>query len=226
VKSGLECQHLFFSRSDGPAGERFVLEDIHAHFEAGCLTLITGKTGAGKTTLLHLLAALMRPTQGRILADGQCISRWVSRHRDLWRRQVGIGFQQPYLFGSLTVLQNTLLPLVPLNSRLSHLARRAADILARLDLTPAADKRVSLISAGERQRVGLARALINRPAFLLVDEPTAFQDDGHAKLIVDLLAEARDGGAAVVVCSHDGRIRRSECAQKIFDLRHGHLEGA
>lgn len=226
MKSGLECQHLGFSRPDSAGGERAVLVDIHAHFESGQLTLITGPTGAGKTTLLHLLAGLMRPTEGRILADGQCVSRWVGRHRDLWRRRAGIGFQQPYLFGSLTVLENTFVPLIPLNYSLSALKQKAVQILLRLDLSWATEKPVSLISAGERQRLGLARALINRPDFLLADEPTAFQDDGHAQLILELLIEARNWGAAVVVCSHDQRVHRSQCAQNVFDLQHGHLEKA
>jgi len=200
---GLACHQLGFARP----GRKPVLEMLEARFAPGQATLISAPTGTGKSTLLHLLGGLLRPTSGEVWADGQPVSRWPAPHRDLWRRQVGMVFQHLNLVPDLSVMENVLLPCIPTASSCTGLIRRAGALLKQLDLPAAGREPLQTLSGGERQRVAIVRALITRPRFLLMDEPTSFQDDdGTANLFI-LLAEAAADDACVVVCSHDVRLR-------------------
>ena len=201
--SGLACHQLGFARP----GRKPVLEMLQARFAPGQATLISAPTGTGKSTLLHLLGGLLRPTSGEVWADGQPVSRWPAPHRDRWRRQVGMVFQHLNLVPDLSVMENVLLPCIPTASSYTALIQRAGALLKQLDLPAAGREPLQTLSGGERQRVAIVRALITRPRFLLMDEPTSFQDDdGTANLLI-LLAEAAADDACVVVCSHDVRLR-------------------
>jgi len=201
--SGLACHQLGFARP----GRKPVLDMLQARFAPGQTTLISAPTGTGKSTLLHLLGGLLRPTSGEVWADGQPVSRWPAPHRDRWRRQVGMVFQHLNLVPDLSVMENVLLPCIPTASSYTALIQRAGALLKQLDLPAAGREPLQTLSGGERQRVAIVRALITRPRFLLMDEPTSFQDDdGTANLLI-LLAEAAADDACVVVCSHDVRLR-------------------
>jgi putative ABC transport system ATP-binding protein len=215
LKSGLACRGLDFR---WPGERTDLLRSVNAAFSAGTFSLVTGATGAGKSTLLHLLAGLLRPTAGEIQADGQSISRWTTRHRDLWRRNTGIVFQHLGLIPDLSAAENLLLPLIPRNVAWSRMQADIARALVAADLAELVRSPVSSLSGGQRQRLAIARALVGRPRFILADEPTAYQDDGHtAQLCVQLSAAAREG-AAVVVCSHDPRLRQSRSIDRRFHL--------
>ncbi len=224
MKKGLECQQIHFFYPINDPHHQGVLVNLNYHFQMARLTLVTGPTGSGKSTLLYLLAGLSRPSQGQILANGQPVSRWISRHLDLWRRNVGLVLQEPYLIEDLTVMENVAAPLIPLNLSRTAVTQRIISLLERLDLRKLTTKPAGLLSGGERQRVTLARALIGRPDFLLADEPTAFQDNLHTAVIMDLLTSARDHGSCVVVCSHDERLLSSQRFDATLRLRHGRLE--
>lgn len=205
-RSGLHCRQLSFVRPD----QKRVLEQVDAHFAPGEATLISGPTGAGKSTLLHLLAGLLRPTGGEVWADGAPVSRWPAPHRDRWRRKVGMLFQHLNLLPDLTVVENVVLPCIPTATSYSEVARRARVLLERLDIDAYDQEAVRTLSGGEQQRVAIARALIVEPHFLLLDEPTSFQDDAATRCLITLIAEAAGAGACVVVCTHDVRMRNSE----------------
>ena len=106
MNSSLICKNvsLYCRRADG--SERAILKRVNATLNAGQGIMVSGVTGAGKSTLLHLFAGLLRPSEGRIIVNGQPVSRWNTVHRDRWRRQVGIVFQQPHLLNELTVFEN------------------------------------------------------------------------------------------------------------------------
>ena len=218
---GLFCRCLTFRRP----GAGLVLDNIDAVFRDGQVALITGPTGAGKSTLLHLLGAMLPPTSGEIWADGQPVSRWPASHRDAWRRKVGFVFQHLHLRSDLTVMENLLLPLVPRLGRDPGAACGIEALLERLDLTGMRGERLQVLSGGQRQRVAVGRALAGAPAFLLLDEPTAFQDDEQTSRLLTLFAETAARGACVVVSSHDQRLR---AAQNVFQqyrrLHQGRLE--
>jgi len=208
---------IAYRRSDG--GQRCILEAVYAEFNPGQLTLVSGDTGAGKSSLLHVLAGLMRPTQGEVRVDGEPVSRWVSIHRDQWRRQVGIVFQFQSLLADLTVMENVLLPMIPRRVSLKDCRRRARHLLSRLGIDHLQQESTATLSGGQRQRAAVARALISEPAFFFADEPTAYQDRRGAETILSLLTERAQTDCVVVVASHDPRVLQSGCPQRHYRLQ-------
>lgn len=224
MNKGLECRNIHFSYTHSDRYRHGTLTGIRHCFKASESTVVAGPTGSGKSTLLYLLAGLIRPTQGQILADGHPISRWIGRHLDLWRRKVGLVFQEPHLLPNLNVMANVAAPLIPLKLKRLEIERRISALLEQLDLSNSATRPAGRLSGGERQRVTLARALIVRPRFLLADEPTAFQDDNHTLDILNLFQKARHQGSCVVICSHDGRLKTANQIDVILRLNKGRLE--
>ncbi|MGA6926301.1 MAG: ATP-binding cassette domain-containing protein [Desulfosarcina sp.] len=221
LTAGLACRRLMFRWPGKSTVDPPVLASVDATFLAGSVSLITGDTGTGKSTLLHLLACLMRPTAGQVEADGQPVSRWPARHRDVWRRQTGIVFQQLALIPNLTTAENLLIPLLPRRLGWSSMQDDIRRQLILADLADLAESPASTLSGGQRQRLAIARALVGRPRFLLADEPTAFQDDGHTVQICLQLKSAAHEGAVVIVCSHDPRLQEFDGVDRCY-----HLAGA
>lgn len=223
MNRGLECHKLSLFRRSPDGQEKPILSDLNATFPAGQLAIIAGETGAGKSTLLHVMAGLLRPTQGIVLADGDPVSRWVSAHRDRWRRRVGIVFQSDRLISDLSAMENVFLPLVPRGYSLTKCRQLAVEALSRLEADRLAPDTAGKLSGGERQLVAIARALVSQPSFLLVDEPTAHQDQDRAVAIMDTLLAAAAAGAAVIVTAHDARILTSGITRHLYRLQGGRL---
>lgn len=221
MTAGLTCHGLDFYRR---GAQRPVLESVEADFPCGQIAWISGPTGAGKSTCLHLLAGLLHPSRGEIRADGQPVSRWLSAHRDRWRRQVGIVFQHHRLVSDLTVLENVMLPLIPRAQPLHNLRHRARDILERVDLTGVAGRRAMSISGGERQRATVARALVAAPRYVLADEPFAHQDDAHARMLLALLHDAAEDGSAVIIAAHGASIPPAGVIDRRWQLARGCMQ--
>jgi putative ABC transport system ATP-binding protein len=186
--------------------------------EAGERWLLAGPSGSGKTTAIHLLAGVLSPSEGRVTVCGQDLAALPAAELDRFRgRRIGIVFQRLHLIGALTVRQN--LALARSLAGLAADQARIAEVLERLALADRAEARPETLSGGEAQRCAIARAVLNRPALLLADEPTASLDDGNAARVLDLLfAEAAACGATLVVASHDARAaarfeRRRELAR-------------
>jgi putative ABC transport system ATP-binding protein len=168
---------------------------------------VIGPSGSGKSTLLHVLAGLVRPTEGEVEVSGQSLGKLAGGTLDRWRgATVGIVLQALHLVRHLSVRDN-----LRLAQYLAHLPQddtRIQDTLASLGVADKAGRRPPELSQGERQRVAIARAVVNRPKLLLADEPTANLDDAAAALAVDLLAEqAARHGATLVVATHDARVK-------------------
>jgi ABC-type lipoprotein export system ATPase subunit len=201
-----------------------ILNRIQAEFPGGRVTIISGRTGAGKSTLLHVLAGLMRPTQGEVRVGDRSVSRWISAHRDRWRQQVGFVFQLHHLFRDLSVLENVLIPMIPRALPLGRSQRRALNLLEKLDISHLADEKTATLSGGERQRVAIARALVSRPNFVFADEPTAHQDPQGAETVLQVLAEACGWDAVVVVAAHDIRLLQNAHPARHYRLENGALK--
>jgi putative ABC transport system ATP-binding protein len=168
---------------------------------------VLGPSGSGKTTLLHVVAGLVRPSEGEIEVSGQALDKLEGATLDRWRgATVGIVLQALHLVRHLSVRDN-----LRLAQYLAHLPQddtRIRDTLGALGVADKARRRPAELSQGERQRVAIARAVVNRPKLLLADEPTANLDDAAAALAVDLLTEqAARHGATLVVATHDARVK-------------------
>jgi ABC-type lipoprotein export system ATPase subunit len=173
-----------------------------------CL-VITGRSGAGKTTLLNLVAGLTRPTAGRISWDGVDLWRMPDRQRSLWRnRTIGFVFQFPSLLPSLSVLENVVLPATfGSNRRRPQVYERADTLLRTVGLSDRSAAYPRHLSAGEQQRVVIARSLINQPEVLLADEPTSDLDEQTEKEIMELFQKVHaTAGITILMVTHATRL--------------------
>lgn len=202
MSSGITCHDLCVEFPMGNGKSRIVLDKINARFQAGKITLITGPVGAGKTTLLNTLSGLSRPTSGEVIVHGETVSRWTGPHRDRWRRQAGIIFQHDHLLYDLTVLENVMLPLIPLGRTLSTCRSQSMEALKKVGLLHHAGSLTSSLSGGERQKTAMARAIVNQPAFIFADEPFAHLDAKSSRQMMDLLYHHACGNAVVIVVAH------------------------
>ena len=189
-------------------GRTTALAGASIEVSAGELVAVMGPSGSGKSTLLHCLAGIQRPEAGSIRYRGEDLgSASDSRLSALRRSDFGFLFQFGQLVPELSCLENTALPL-----RLNGMRRRAAEEharewLERLEVAELAAKRPGEISGGQGQRVGVARALVTRPAVVFADEPTGALDSLNGEKVMKLLAAAaRDTGAAVVLVTHEPRV--------------------
>jgi ABC-type lipoprotein export system ATPase subunit len=186
-------------RIDGTLTEAVV--DASLRIEPGARIALTGPSGSGKTTLLHLLAGLDTPTSGLV--------EWpaLGDRAGLRPAKIAIAFQGPSLLPALDVAENVAFPLLLGGATEADAAAEAAAMLERMGLIDLSRKVPDELSGGQMQRVGLARALVVRPALLLADEPTGQQDRAHAgRLLELLLAVAVECGTGVLVATHDASI--------------------
>ncbi|MGH9395802.1 MAG: ABC transporter ATP-binding protein [Terriglobia bacterium] len=182
-----------------------VFEDLNLEVREHEFVALVGESGAGKTTLLHLLAALDTPTHGEVYFVGEKISGFSARERAIYRNQkAGYVWQMHYLLPEFSALENVMMPGLIGGERISQMRSRAMELLAEVALDHAALRRVGELSGGEQQRIALARALINRPALLLADEPTGNLDACSAERVATLLERLhRDHGLTSVLATHN-----------------------
>jgi ABC-type lipoprotein export system ATPase subunit len=181
------------------------LQDINLRIDYGEFLTITGRSGSGKTTLLNLIAGMATPTSGEVYLDQQEVWKLPdARQARLRNEKIGFIFQFPSLMPSLNVLENVLLPaqLQP-RLRLSEARQRALDLLERVDLTDKLHAYPRQLSAGQQQRVVIARSLINRPALLLADEPSSNLDEQTEHEIMALFQQIhRQLELTIVLVTH------------------------
>jgi cell division transport system ATP-binding protein len=169
----------------------------------GEMAFLTGHSGAGKSTLLKLIALIERASHGQVLVNDQNLTRLPQRKIPYYRRQIGLVFQDHNLLHDRTVFDNVALPLVIAGENHREIGRR---VRAALDKVSLLNKERSLpiaLSGGEQQRVGIARAVVNRPPILLADEPTGNLDPDLSRDIMHLFEQFNQVGVTVFIASHD-----------------------
>jgi cell division transport system ATP-binding protein len=200
---------------------RLALSEVSLAIGRSELVLLAGPSGAGKSTALRLIAALEVPSSGRVIVAGEDVARLRPRALPFLRRSMGIVLQDPMLLDDRSVLDNVMLPALASGLSRTQAEERARAALGRVGLdAPAARPRE--LSGGEQQRAALARAIVNRPALVLVDEPTAYLDAVSAAGILQLLEQFSVAGVTVIVASHGGSIAMPARARTIR-LDHGRL---
>ncbi len=178
------------------------LKNVNFHLKKGEMAFVTGHSGAGKTTLLRLIALIERNTGGQILVGGQNLSRLATHRIPYLRRRIGFTYQDHRLLFDRTVFDNVALPLIVANFKPQDIRRRVRAALDKVGLLNKEKSYPITLSSGQQQRVGIARAVVNKPPILLADEPTGNLDPGLAKEIMNLYQEFNQVGVTVLIASH------------------------
>jgi len=188
----------------GRADEMVALDGVSLCIEAGDVTVLTGPSGSGKSSLLSVMGCMARPTEGRVVVDGKDVVKLPERFlTDIRRQRFGFVFQQFHLIRELTVLENVLLPLYPLQIPVSAMKQRGREILVKLRLEAKISRKIKKLSGGEQQRVAIARALVNDPQIIIADEPTAHLDSALAREFMNILELLNGEGKTIIIASHD-----------------------
>jgi len=184
--------------------DKELIKNLNITFKEGELVVIRGKSGSGKSTLLSLIAGLLKPTSGEVIVDGKQISKLPDHFSTLYRRDnIGIIFQKYNLINELSVKENILLPLLPLNLKKRELNVRAEMVMSAFHIQHKSEELVKNLSGGEQQRTAIARANIANPKIILADEPTANLDEKLSLAFIEILKEMKTQSKSIIVATHD-----------------------
>lgn len=218
----LEVRDLFKSFSvDGLTIN--AVDNVSFKVRSGEFVALVGPSGSGKTTMLSILAALLTPTSGQVLIDGQDLAKMNDKQRvKLRREKIGFTFQSNNLIPFLTAQENVEF-MLRLNGNLDHANRlRSGELLARLGLGERLHNLPAQMSGGQQQRVAIARALIHQPAVVLADEPTASLDTERAFQVVETFAHLiHENNRAGIIVTHD--LRMCQFVDRVLQMQDGKL---
>jgi cell division transport system ATP-binding protein len=185
------------------AGGQEALKDVSFSLEPGELAFLTGRSGAGKSTLLKLIPAIERPSAGSVVVNGQNVGALKRAAVPYLRRNIGLVFQDQKLLYDRSVYDNVMLPLAFSAHAPKEAARRARAALDKVGLLARERSNPVQLSGGEQQRLAIARAVVNRPALLVADEPTANLDADSATRILEIFVAFQQVGVTVLIATHD-----------------------
>ncbi len=204
-----------------PGGHE-ALSHIDFHLGRGELAFLTGHSGAGKSTLLKLIMHMELASSGQVIVNGQNLNKLKRRQVPFYRRNIGLVFQDHQLLFDRTVYDNVALPLLIAGYEPREAARRVRAALDKVGLLHKENQNPIALSSGEQQRVGIARAVVNKPLLLLADEPTGNLDPELSAEIMELFEQFSSVGVTVLIASHDlSLISRLEHRMLVLD--HGRL---
>lgn len=200
-----------------------VLKGIDLQILQGEIVVIVGASGAGKSTLLHILGALDRPNEGKVLHNGLDVfsqdDQALARFRN---KEVGFVFQFHHLLPEFTALENVAMPMMILGEKFSVARTKSAELLQKVGLRERADHTPPELSGGEQQRVAVARALMNDPSIILGDEPSGNLDSSSAAVLHELIwGLSREGGLTFVIVTHNEKL--SAKADRVLRIEDGKI---
>jgi putative ABC transport system ATP-binding protein len=209
----------------GKPNEFAALQGVSLAIEANRITVLKGPSGSGKTTLLSLIGCMSRPTSGRVYLQEREITSLPERFlTEIRQKTFGFIFQQLNLLKGITTLENVMLPAYPSGENHSFLKKKALTLLDLFGISSKAALKVESLSGGEAQRVTIARALINNPAVIIADEPTAHLDTTLSLEFMETMAKLREDGKTILIASHDPLIFDSPLVAEVVNLRDGRLD--
>ena len=191
-------------------GNLQVLKGINLHINKGEMVSIVGPSGAGKTTLLQIIGTLDKPDSGNIIIEGTDVSHLSTKKLSEFRNQhIGFVFQFHQLLPEFTAIENIMIPAFIAGVSRNKAKERAEELLALMGLSDRADHKPNQLSGGEKQRVAVARALVNNPAVVLADEPSGSLDSKNKAELHQLFFELRDKlGQTFVIVTHDEELAK------------------
>jgi cell division transport system ATP-binding protein len=213
----------FESVSKKYSADALALHDVTLNIAKGELVFLAGPSGAGKSTLMKMVAAMERPTSGRVIVNGQDIGKLQRASVPFLRRNLGLIFQQQRLLNDRHILANVMLPLIVTGASRGQAEQRARAALDKVGLLDRARALPMELSGGEQQRVAIARSIVNRPQIILADEPTANLDRAAADRVLDALRAFHSVGVTCVISTHDDQVLGA--GARVIRLEHGHLVG-
>ena len=210
----------------GNPNEFSAINSVNLHIAENKVTVLKGPSGSGKTTLLSIVGCMSRPTAGRVRLDGREITSLPERFlTDIRRKTFGFIFQQPNLIKGISVLENVMLPAYPLGEKRSQLKSKALNGLGELSVSSKSSSKVEWLSGGEAQRVSIVRALINDPAIIIADEPTAHLDTKLSYRFMEIIEKFKSEGKTVIITSHDPLVYDATIVDRVVNMRDGMIEG-
>jgi putative ABC transport system ATP-binding protein len=220
----VELYNITKTFNQGKENQFAALKDISLTIEQNKITVLKGPSGSGKTTLASLVGCMSRPTSGRIKINGRETTSLPERFlADIRRDNFGFIFQRFNLITGISVLENTLLPIYPMDVNSSLARKKAIALLEKLNIDSKINQEVENLSSGEQQRVAIARALINAPLFIIADEPTAHLDQNMAVKFIDIVSKLQAEGKTLLIASHDPLLYDSEIVYRVIELNDGKL---
>jgi putative ABC transport system ATP-binding protein len=220
----IELKHIRKVFNEGLPNEYIALHDLTLTIAAHQVTVLKGPSGSGKTTLLSILGCMARPTAGRILLETREITSLPERFlTEIRRRTFGFIFQQFNLLKGISALENVMLPAYPLGEPFSALKKQALSLLEMFNLAHKAAAKVEWLSGGEAQRVAMARALVNHPAVIIADEPTAHLDTRLSREFMDIMGDFQAQGKTILIASHDPLVHESAVVNRVVQMRDGRI---
>lgn len=194
------------------------------YLKKGEMAFLTGHSGAGKSTLLKLIMRMETPTAGQITFDGKNLADLRLKDVPYLRRKIGMIFQNPHLLPAHTIFENVALPLVINDISRSFITKRTHSALDKVGLLDKINAYPQELSMGEQQRVGIARAIVNKPPLLLADEPTGNLDPILATEIMQLFTEFNNLGVTILIATHDLALI-AKMPYRILVLKQGQIAG-
>lgn len=198
------------------------LEDVNLHIDDGEFAFIVGASGAGKSTFLKLIMREETPTAGEVIVNNYRLSRLSRRQVPYFRRTMGIVFQDFRLINTMTVYDNVAFSMRVIGKTKKEIHKRVHRVLQLLDLQGKANRYPLELSGGEQQRVGLARALVNKPSLIIADEPTGNVDPRMSHDIVEMLTQINEKGTTILMVTHEHELVH-QFPHRVITLEKGHI---